>query len=217
MRYFQLQKSAFHSLKRRWGLANVCLILCFFLYSPLMFISESVNLYSLIRYDMEIELPLWYTILDIVSSIILTSTLSLGQYFIFLSISRMQHVRLADLFVFLKSGRMILRAILGSIIPALYILLWSLLLIIPGIYKAFCYAMTPYILVDHPELSVRQAMQKSIHLMRGHKWHYFVLGLTFTGWIILSIFTLGIGFLWVIPLINATNAKFYLTIQDQQR
>lgn len=182
----------------------------------MMFVSELVNLYSVLTYGVEIVEPIWYIILDFATSLVLSSTLSLGLTFVFLSISRHTPVHISHLFVFLKNGKQILRSILGYIVPGIYIILWSLLLIIPGIYKAFCYAMTPYILVDHPELNVRQAIDMSVRIMKGHKWHYLVLGLTFIGWGILCLFTLGIGFIWLIPVIHATNAKFYLKISGQQ-
>ncbi|MCH5584038.1 DUF975 family protein [Shimazuella sp. AN120528] len=216
MHYFQLQKSAFHSLKGRWGFVYLCLLIFFFLYAPLMLIGELVNLYSLFTYGMPIEQPIWYTVLDIATSLVLMSTLSFGLTFVFLSISRNESVHVRYLFIFLKNGKQIFRAIRGTIVPSIYILLWCLLLIIPGIYKAYCYAMTPYILVDHPELNVRQAMKKSIQIMHGHKWHYFVLSLSFIGWGILCILTLGIGYFWLIPVIHVTNAKFYLKVSGQQ-
>ena len=67
----------------------------------------------------------------------------------------------------------------------LYIFLWTLLLVIPGIIKTFAYAMTPYILAEHPEMTANQAIGESIALMDGHKWRLFKLHLSFIGWGIL--------------------------------
>lgn len=83
--------------------------------------------------------------------------------------------------------------VLGILIMYVYIFLWSLLFLIPGIIKAYSYAMTPYILAEHPELSVNEAIDRSRAMMKGHKFDYFFLQLSFIGWMLLSIITLGVG------------------------
>lgn len=99
----------------------------------------------------------------------------------------------------------------------LYTLLWCLLLVIPGIIKSFSYAMTPFILEDHPELTASQAIRRSQELMDGHKGELFVLGLTFIGWELLNALTLGIGSLWLNPYKNAAYAAFYRELVAEQR
>lgn len=88
-------------------------------------------------------------------------------------------------------------------------LLWTFLFIVPGIIKSFAYIMTPFILVEHPEMKAIDAIHKSQDMMRGHKFDYFYLLLTFIGWGILSVLTLGIGFLWLLPYMMTTIAAFY--------
>jgi len=90
-----------------------------------------------------------------------------------------------------------------------YIILWTLLLIVPGIIKLFSYSMTPYILKDHPELNNNGAIEKSMRMMQGHKMDLFLLELSFIGWFILSLMTLGIGFIFLIPYVNTALAHFY--------
>lgn len=90
-----------------------------------------------------------------------------------------------------------------------YVFLWMLLLIIPGIIKAYSYAMTPFILKDHPEMSNNEAIELSMKMMEGHKMDYFILQLSFFGWILLTILTLGIGMLWVEPWMETAQAAFY--------
>ena len=109
-----------------------------------------------------------------------------------------------------------LHNVLGNFLVGLYISLWSLLFIVPGIIKAFSYAMTPYILVEYPELSVNEAIDKSRELMRGNKWRLFLLGLSFIGWILLCIPTFGIGMFWFGPYFEATIAAFYKDIKEQK-
>ncbi|WP_024864878.1 DUF975 family protein [Butyrivibrio sp. FCS014] len=92
----------------------------------------------------------------------------------------------------------------------LYIILWSLLFIIPGIIKSYEYRMIPYILADHPEMSTKEVFAKSKELMNGQKWRAFVLDLSFIGWEILSLFTARIlGIFYVSPYRNMTNAALY--------
>lgn len=94
----------------------------------------------------------------------------------------------------------------------LYIILWTLLFIVPGLIKGFSYAMTPFILADHPEMTAGEAITASRELMDGHKGELFVLGLSFFGWNLLCIVTLGIASLWVNPYLNAAYAAFYRKI-----
>ena len=96
-----------------------------------------------------------------------------------------------------------------SLLTALFVFLWCLLLIIPGIIKSYSYAMTPFIMVDHPELDADDCIHESRMMMKGYKWKLFCMDLSFLGWAILCLFTLGIGFLWLQPYIEASHAKFY--------
>ena len=101
----------------------------------------------------------------------------------------------------------------GYFLMYILVCLWMLLLIIPGIIKAFSYAMTPYILEDHPELSARDAIHLSRTMMRGHKFDLFYLYLGFLGWGILCLFTAGIGFLWLTPYMQTSTAAFYREVK----
>lgn len=94
-----------------------------------------------------------------------------------------------------------------------YVFLWSLLLIVPGIIKALGYAMVPFILEDEPDLSAEDTLRRSYEMMYGHKWDLFVLYLSFIGWWILCLFTLGIGFFFLKPYVKATVAAFYEDIK----
>ena len=78
----------------------------------------------------------------------------------------------------------------------MYILLWSLLLIVPGIMATYSYAMTDYILAEHPELTASEAIAQSKALMDGSRWRLFCLHLSFIGWGIVGSLCLGVGTLW---------------------
>ncbi len=103
----------------------------------------------------------------------------------------------------------------GNVLKNIYTYLWSLLFIIPGIIKSFSYAMTNYILVDNPELSANEAIERSMAMMRGHKFDLFYLYLSFIGWYILGLFTLGIGYLWLQPYVLTAQASFYRDVKNE--
>ena len=93
-----------------------------------------------------------------------------------------------------------------------YILLWTCLLIIPGIVAGYSYAMTSYILAEHPELTASEAIAQSKAMMEGNRWRLFCLRFSFVGWAILCAFTLGIGNLVLTPYERAAEAAFYREI-----
>lgn len=108
-----------------------------------------------------------------------------------------------------------LHVVWGMFLSTIYIFLWTLLLIIPGIIKSYSYALTPYILVEHPEMSANEAIEESMRLMEGHKFDLFYLQLSFIGWAILSILSLGLGFFWLIPYQMTAQAAFYRDIKNE--
>ena len=103
----------------------------------------------------------------------------------------------------------------GYVLMEIKIFLWALLLFIPGIIKSFAYAVTPYILAENPEMRAIDAIHRSQDMMRGHKFDLFYLVLSFLGWMLLCIPTLGIGLLWLIPYMKTTMAAFYEDVKSQ--
>ena len=101
------------------------------------------------------------------------------------------------------------RVLTTTLLYYVYVLLWSLLLLIPGCIKAYSYAMTPYILKDNPEMKNNAAIEESMRIMNGHKLELFLLDLSFIGWALLSLLTCGIGFLWLAPYMNMARVNFY--------
>ncbi len=108
-----------------------------------------------------------------------------------------------------------LHIVWGNVLKIIFTYLWMLLLIVPGIIKSLSYAMTNYILIDNPELSANEAIERSMAMMRGHKFDLFYLYLSFIGWYILGLFTLGIGYLWLQPYILTAQASFYLDVKNE--
>lgn len=97
-----------------------------------------------------------------------------------------------------------------NLFMGLFIWLWSLLLIVPGIIASYRYRLAPYLMAENPNLGIREAVNMSKELMAGHKWRLFCLELSFIGWGILSALTCGIGDLWLQPYISAATAAFYV-------
>ena len=94
----------------------------------------------------------------------------------------------------------------------LQVLGWTLLLIIPGIVAAYRYALIPYLMADHPDMSVGEAFERSKALMNGRKWDLFCLDLSFIGWWILCGFTFGILSLWITPYSQMARTSFYRSL-----
>ncbi len=94
----------------------------------------------------------------------------------------------------------------------LFTFLWTLLFIIPGIIASFRYVMAPYIMAENPEIGIMEAISQSKEMMKGYKWKYFCLQISFLGWILLGMVTFFIGLLWVAPYIQAATAAFYLHV-----
>ena len=101
------------------------------------------------------------------------------------------------------------RIFLAEMLKGIYIFLWTLLLIVPGLIKNYSYAMTEFILEDNPEMNGEQAICESMRLMQGHKMDLFLLDLSMIGWLILSVLTLGIGLLFLYPYFYSAHAHFY--------
>ena len=98
----------------------------------------------------------------------------------------------------------------------LYVCLWSLLLVVPGIVKAYEYRMIPYLLADHPEMTKEEAFQTSKLMMQGNKWNTFLLDLSFVLWWMLGALTCGIAsVLYVHPYVQLTEAALYETLRAQ--
>lgn len=109
------------------------------------------------------------------------------------------------------------KALLLHLAMLFFIFLWTLLFIIPGIIASYRYAMAPYLMAQNPGLGVMEAIGQSKQMMTGHKGRLFLLELSFIGWVLLCFLTAGIGFLWLSPYINVSEAAFYLDLTGQDQ
>lgn len=110
------------------------------------------------------------------------------------------------------------KIVAAMILRSIYVMLWSLLLVIPGIIKSLEYRMVPYLLAEHPEMTRQEAFRISREMMDGQKWNAFLLDLSFVGWEFLATLTFGLaGIFYVYPYENATSAELYLALKQEEK
>ncbi|MGF9955027.1 DUF975 family protein [Bacillus mycoides] len=150
--------------------------------------------------------------------IVVQSVMSYGYYNITLGLAKNESTTIGDLFAGFKSNN-IFRAMKLGILQTIFIFLWSLLFIIPGIIKFFSYSMAYYIMLEDPECTASEAIKKSKAMMKGHKLDLLITWLSFIGWFILGslvgIFTLNLPYLWISPYYTTTVSHFYLKLANK--
>ena len=143
--------------------------------------------------------------------IIFYGAIYLGGAIFFLNLCRYNHADIKDLF---KGFNDFGNAFLLELVRTLIIILWLLVFIIPGIIKMFSWSLAYYIQKDNPDWNYKKVLDTSSQWMKGHKWELFLLELSFIGWILLSIITLGFALIYVVPYITATRAEYYEYIKS---
>jgi uncharacterized membrane protein len=191
---------ALQSLEGKWGKAAIASLIAFIILelfgsSPSFFMD-----------------PIPSMVLQGVFSLLLLP-LAWGYITFFLRLIRDENLDYGHLF---DGFNQYFRIFLAELLKGIYILLWALLLIIPGLIKEYSYAMTEFILKDNPEMSGEEAICESMRLMQGHKMQLFLLDLSMIGWLILSILTLGIGLLFLMPYNYTAHAHFYEDLKAKQ-
>lgn len=146
-----------------------------------------------------------------IAGFVLSSAFYLGGAWVFLKITKGETVTVGNIFYGFED---LWTAIKAQLFINLFISLWSLLLIIPGIVKAYAYSMTFFILAENKGMSVLEAITLSRKMMDGHKMDLFLLFLSFIGWFLLVVITFGIAGIWVYPYFYATLTNFYLSVKE---
>lgn len=143
-----------------------------------------------------------------VGGLLLVPVLLVAQAGFFAAVYRGEMLSVSAWFSSLFDG--FLRKLGGYLWMGLWVFLWSFLFWVPGIVKAFSYAMTPYILADCPNVAPRDALRLSMRMTYGYKLDLFVASLSFLGWVIASAFTCGILYvLYVGPYMQLTFGGIY--------
>lgn len=202
----QIRQETREILRGKW-LAGVAITLIF---GILMLLTCAFSVFNL-------NDEVIFSLLTILTAIVIGYPLQLGFTMVWLKVARHNsHPEVKDLFG--AFNRRYHRSAMGTLLlMQIYTLLWSLLLIVPGIIKSIEYAMTPFIIADEPELGCNEAIEKSIAMMRGHRWQLFKMYLGMIGWMILGVFTCYIAWLWIIPYYQTAYAKFYLALKEEAR
>lgn len=196
----ELKRHAKDQLRGKWGIAVGSIIVVILIEIIFNFISRFHE-----------ENILMHIILTLVSMIV-SSALTAGNIRLSLNYAYdNKEPALLDVF----SGFKILPKVIGLfLLLTIIIFVGMILFIIPGIIFTYMFSQAYYILVDDNSKSVIQCLKESAAMMKGYKFQYFVLLLSFLGWAILGAIPLGIGLLWVIPYMNVTAASFYLKVKN---
>jgi len=208
MKVSELKRQAKLSLKGKWGLAVLLTLIVFLISTFLPLVVEIILSGGFIQWFYQDETPFVASTFSTLLTIALLP-LTVAVYWFFLTLVRNENPNIYKVFSIYKDGKNTLKLIFASILQGILIFLWTLLLIIPGIIKSMSYSQMFFLLRDFPELTTLEAISESIKRMKGLKWKYFLMHLSFIGWGILCLFSIGIGFLWLIPYIGTTMAIFY--------
>lgn len=111
-----------------------------------------------------------------------------------------------DLF---SSLRYLLKAIGLTIMILIFVMLWCLLLVIPGIIAAYRYSQAVFIMVENPNKGIMQCIRESKEMMVGHKMEYFILEISFFFWMLLGSVTCGLACIYAYPYMTVTFANYY--------
>ena len=209
--YSEYRAQARETLKGRWNEMALLMLLVFFigmLFSSPQLVGSFAELNSLVLFGSGCSF---------LAGLLLTMPLSFAFFSLCLAYARHEETEssaLSILFNEFKANWS--KYVLCGLLMSLLVFLIALpTLMIGAIILGMAYSMIPFVIRDNKEMGVREVLRTSRLMMRGHKWQLFVLELTFIGWIILTIFTLGIGFLWLQPYMVMTYAHFYEDVKAE--
>ncbi len=191
---------ALQSLEGKWGKSAIAVLITFFIF-------DGVGMAPSFLF---MDDPVIGSITQFVLTLALIP-LSWGLIVFFLRLIREEDIAFERLF---DGFSQYVRIFTAELLKTIYVILWTLLLIIPGFIKRYSYSMTEFILKDHPELNAEQAICMSMRMMQGHKMQLFLLDLSLIGWLLLSLLTLGIGLLFWFPYKYSAYAHFYEDLKE---
>ncbi len=139
--------------------------------------------------------------------LLLEGQLSVGQYLFNSKLINTKSANVNDMFE--DFGKNMISNCITHLLMSVYLALWTLLFIIPGIIKSYSYSMTMFIKSKNPTMSSNEAITLSRQIMNGKKFKLFCLQLSFIGWALLCLFTFGIGYLFLSPYISISTTAFY--------
>jgi len=153
----------------------------------------------------------WRSLAQAALGIIIGASFTISTVLIYIGLADDKYPQVADIF---KGFAIFGKAVALNIMTTVLSFLWGLLFVVPGIIKSISYSMAPYILAENQDMNPRQAIEESKRVTQGHKGELFVLSLSFIGWYLLALPTLGLIMIYVSPYINATRANAYLKLKE---
>lgn len=195
----ELKSLSRKQLKGRWGK----MVLYFFVYLAIITIPSIVIGFN-IDSSSNGNVELTFNILNL----IITGPISLGISYFCLNFIKNEEKLMDIVWGFKKFGK----AFVAYLLMLIVIMIGFILLIVPGIIASLMFSQVYYILAENEDMSAIEAMKESARIMKGNKLRFFILSLSFIGWFILGIITLGIGFLWITPYYTITVTNFYKEI-----
>ena len=166
----------------------------------------NIGTLALIYFLMSIILSIASSLAYGIASLIITGPFTMGFALCIVRNYHYQKVEVGNLFDGFSN---FVHNMILTLLQGLYILLWSLLLFIPGIIKTYSYSMAYFVSIDNPHLNPDQCITRSREIMNGHKWRLFCLDLSYIGWLLLCCLTLGILAFWVVPRMQTARYAFY--------
>lgn len=216
----EMKQAAKNDLKGKWGVSIGSFLLATYVPMNVVAIPFAFLLYAgvfLLAAQQEvlggIIMVISYLML-FVPMFVICGPLYMGYYLFNLRIARHQQAGFGLPYRAFTSG-VYGRLTKGYFMWNLMIMLWMLLLIVPGIVKSFAYALAPYLMMDHPEMTWKEALAESQRMMKGHKMKLFVLHLSFIGWIVLAGITSYATMIYSGPYMYQAFANFYRDLKGE--
>lgn len=211
----EIKENALDHLKNNWGKAiAVCFIVWLITEAYVSYHQSVPQIENILNGGAFFQVPADQTNMSIrisgLINLLIGGPLALGESIFFLNLIRNQESKVTNLF---DGFNNFIKAFVLYLLANLFIFLWSLLLIIPGIVAALNYSMSYFIMCDNPDMSSYDALKASKEMMYGHKGELFYMILSFLGWFILGLLTAGVGFIFINPYYYAAKASFYEKIK----
>lgn len=198
----EIKLKAKESLKGNMGAAIVISIITLLLVTSPCIITETLGDESIIA--------------NIISAIVnvLTAFLSVGMTKFYMDVATKSKGELKTLF---WGSHLYIKAFLINFVIGVAVTLGTILFIVPGIIIALMYSQAIYVMIDNPDMGVFKCLRKSKDIMKGHKWEFFGLQLSFICWFLLIPITLGLAYFYVVPYTNTTYVNYYLNLVDDYK
>lgn len=207
----EIKTMAKEQLRGNWGIA----ILAFLIYAIIISSSGLEKTIDGIPFTDSYLSPYYGLSISInIIALLLGGLVSVGISKFSLNLVRHENVSIGDLF---SNFNIYLKTLGLYLLMGIAICIGLILFIIPGIILSLMFSQAYYILSEDNEKSIIQCLEESSRLMKGYKWDYFVLELSFIGWWIIALITCGIGALWVTPYQGITEANYYMKLKEESR